>query len=213
MFVAILEGVVKFFGTPLGRWILIAGLVSAALAAAGLHERSVGYAEAMDHVHAQQKAEEDAYLRILAARQKALADLTAKNVVITAKAEKDLQDEKTKSALALADLKKRTPNYVSEASTRATCPVLPTGYLLQRRNDADFANDKPASAPEPSAELAAAASGVSLTTLSDTDHEQAGAFLACAQRVKAWEQYADQVDAWSADVDRILNAVRTGDSP
>lgn len=203
-----ITAVLAFFGSPLGRWLLIAGMVVAAAVAFGAHERSIGYREAMDHVHAQRQAEERAYLEILAKRQAAFAKLTAEQAVLTEKHEEELKAKDRKRLADLEDLKGRIPTYVSTLSTRA-CPDLPMGYVLHRRNAADLANGRDASAPEPSPELAAATTGISLSAIADTDAGQAGAFRACTQRVKAWEEYADQVEAWS----RAVNLILTGTSP
>lgn len=53
----ILEKLAAFFAGPIGRWIVVAALVAAALFAGGVYERSVGYREGLD-VGAKQLAEQ-----------------------------------------------------------------------------------------------------------------------------------------------------------
>lgn len=197
-----MSAVLAFFGTRLGQYTLMAAVAIATAVAFGAYERSIGYREAMDHAFEQRKAEEDAYLAIMAKRARAFAALTAKYAQLSAKHETDLKEAERKRLADLEALKGKVPAYVP-ANARS-CRDLPVGYLLFRHNAADEANGRDPTAPEPSAELAAAASGVPLPALAVTDADQANAFRACTDRVKGWEQYAADVETWAASVNAIL---------
>lgn len=202
----VLEMVVKFFGTPLGRWIAIAAMVAAALFAGAVHERSVGERNNQEKNDQQRQAEEAAAARLAAWRSGEFARISSEHAAETARLEEQLKTERAKHQRDLEIQKRSAPAYVSEISTRDTCPVLPVGYLLYRRNAADLANGLPPSAPEPSAELARAASGISLSTLAGVDSDQADAFASCTERLRGWEKYYGDLEVWKRNVDQILLA-------
>lgn len=197
--------VLAFLDTRLGKYVLMAAVAIAAAVAFGVHERNLGYQHAMEQVAKERKAEEAAYLRMLAARAAAFNALNAKFGALRDQRDREFKDGQTKLAAAVAELKEKRSAYVSTLSTRA-CPDLPAGYLLHRRNAADIANGKPASAPEPSPELAAASTGVSLPAIARTDEDQAFAYRGCQQLVAGWQTYYLDVQAWKLEVDKILGA-------
>jgi hypothetical protein len=196
--------ILAFFDTPLGKWILIAAVAIAAAIAFGTHERSVGYRLAMDQIDEQRRKEETEYLRIMGVRQAAYNALQAKFQALTAQHEVELKAAEQKRLDDLAALKKGIPDYVSAEATRS-CPDVPRGYLMFRASAAAFANSTRASpAADAGAHAADAPSGVSLSTLADTDAGQAGAYRACVERQSGWLKYRDDVEAWAAEVSRIL---------
>jgi hypothetical protein len=199
--------VLAFFDTSLGRYVLMAAVAIAAAVAFGAHERAIGYKEAVDAYAIQEKKRDDAYLALMARRQTAFSALEKKYSELSAQHDRELVAKDGQRMAELAALKKRIPTYVTKASTRS-CPDVPRSYLLFRADAAAFAN-RQASAIAPAAaaasgDAAQTASGISLDDLSGADADQAGSYRACAERDEAWLKYKADVEAYVADVQRVL---------
>lgn len=194
--------ILAFFAGPIGRWLVMLALAAAAAATFGIHERSIGYREAVDAYAERDRKLEEAYLAVMAKRQAAFAALQTQVTQLTAKHELELKAKDQKRLADLENLKKEMPSYVSTKS--AICPAVPLGYLLWRGNVAAYANGNDSRAPAPGTELADTPSRFSLTDVSRLDAGQASAFKACRDRVKGWEQYSADVDAWAVNVNKVL---------
>jgi hypothetical protein len=201
-----MAAVLAFFDTRLGRYLLLAAVAIAAAVAFGSWQRSIGYREAVDEYHAQETKRERAWLHIAAVRQGALLELRKAYDELNAQRDRELKAKDAERLQQINDLKKRIPTYVSPASTRS-CPDVPRGYLLFRADAAARANSAGAPAgPESTAELEDTPSGVSLSTLAETDAGQADAYRACADRDAAWLKYEADVEAWAEKVRQILRS-------
>lgn len=201
---------VKFFGTPLGRWIVIVALVASALFAGGVYERNIGYQEATDKAIKQRQAEENAYLGIVAATQTAFHTISGKYDALKQKAELDAKLAAEKLTAALAKQKARLIHDLTPAAV-ARCPDLPFGYLVHRFNAAhQVARGDDATAPEPAGESAAASTGVSIADLAQLDDDQAGAYKACRERVSAWEKREAAWQSWLVDVNNAISTAVKG---
>ena len=79
--------------------------------------------------------------------------------------------------------------------------------MLHRADSAAYANGaETAPAPEASPDALDADSGVSLPAIAETDAGQAGAYRACTARNASWLKYHADVEAWAAEVKRIVEA-------
>lgn len=202
-----MSAVLAFFGTTIGRYVLMAAVAIAAAVAFGARERAIGYKQAVDAYSVAEKKREDAWLDLMAKRQVAFNALEKKYAELSAQRDRELVAKDAQRLAELAALKKRIPAYVTPASTRS-CPDVPRSYLLFRADAAAFANRETGAIPAASAaargDAPETASGVSLAELAGTDADQAGAYRACAERVEGWLKYKADVDAWLVDVKRVL---------
>ena len=190
-----------FLGGPMGRWLVIGLVAVVAMFAAYQKGSASGYKDAADEIHASYRAQEQAWLAAMGRKQAALNSLMAKFDKRTAELEKELQGKERERLDALKKLRERIPNVQACVGDRIT-----VHYVRLRNDAADWANgvtDNPPGA-EAGTEPADAPSDVSSRELNAADIDQAGAFRACRDRVEGWEKYRQEVEAWSAEVNRVM---------
>ena len=120
-----MTAVIAFFAGPLGRWILIGALLTAAIVAAGAHQRSIGAKNEADRIYTELAKQEKAYLALVAKKQKALDALQVKYAALTEQRERELTDAERKRLDDLDALRKRMPKNVPQNSK--LCPSVPVG--------------------------------------------------------------------------------------
>lgn len=198
--------VLAFFGTPIGRWIVILLLVFAAASMCeldGMRRQSDRDAKAEMAREREQLAAE---ARVVAAKNDGLRKLRQEYDARVAEDEKHLKEALARAAAAIDHVKKEAAAYVADTSSRV-CPSVTVGYVVFRSRVSDIANGRPPAAAVPAPDAAAAPAGVSLHDLAvSVDAPQAAAFAACRERDAAWEKHVDELEKYAAKAYELLRS-------
>lgn len=181
---------ILFFTGPIGRWLIVAALVAAAVFATYSKVKQVGWDEreaiAVQEQRERDKAEAAALARHEARLKAYVADLDAQLAAANAKT----RDLEARARALYTQLQGRLREYVTPASDAriAACGGIPVGFVLH--HDASVQGE--AAGPLPPASQGGELdrdSGVALSEISSVNAFNHQQFRRCITALKGWEAW------------------------
>lgn len=206
------------WGLLLNRWTLYA-VLAAGLWFAWNHYKGTlidqGRAEATAEWSIRYQAREAAWKAAAAdhearyALERAKVEADARKALAALQAQLDAAREVARRARQ--DMELARSRYVS-AKADAGC-VVPVGFVLYHNRAAAIADGQAgaSAAPDPSASVADAPSGVALSAVADVTAANLAALGECREQVAGWQAHWKLTEAWHASLSTALN--HTGATP